>query len=149
MPGAREFGAHGWVGDVPDPTSPETLRASQLDWSEPDLPGHRALLDWYRLLILIRRELPGLHEGGRAWAAREGVVVRRVAGGCALELTLDGSDLDAHEGARPGWPEGVPGDLLAAFPASTGPGVAVRVRSWGRPPDQSPRTFSTAARAVR
>lgn len=126
----REFGAHGWSGEVPDPTSPATLDASRLDWSELDTPRSRTLLSWYRSLIVLREELPGLREGGRAWAAREGVLLRRVVGGCALELTLDGSDLDALGDAPPAWPDGQRGDLLAEFPASDAAGAAVRVWRW-------------------
>ncbi|WP_436777476.1 malto-oligosyltrehalose trehalohydrolase [Yinghuangia sp. YIM S09857] len=51
-----EFAAHGWdAGQVPDPQSPDTVRASRLDWSEPYREPHAALLAWYRELMRLRR----------------------------------------------------------------------------------------------
>lgn len=126
----EEFAAHGWDGDVPDPTSRETLEAPRLDWSERDTPRARTMLAWYRRLIALRGDLPGLRTGGRAWVEREGVVVRRLVGGCALELTLDGSALEDHEGGGPAWPAGRPTDMAASFPACAGAGSAVRVWRW-------------------
>ncbi|WP_436788674.1 malto-oligosyltrehalose trehalohydrolase [Yinghuangia sp. YIM S10712] len=58
-----EFAAHGWdAAQVPDPQSPDTVRASRLDWSEPDREPHAALLAWYRTLIRLRREHPELSD---------------------------------------------------------------------------------------
>ena len=60
----REFAAFGWSpDDVPDPQDPATFERSRLDWSEPGREPHRGLLDWYRLLIELRRKLPELTEG--------------------------------------------------------------------------------------
>jgi maltooligosyltrehalose trehalohydrolase len=57
----REFSRHGWAEqDIPDPMDPATVRRSQLDWSEPDQPGHRDMLALYRALITLRRERPEL-----------------------------------------------------------------------------------------
>jgi len=57
----REFAAHGWdADDVPDPQDPETRLRSVLDWAEREQPRHAALLDWYRTLLRLRRELPDL-----------------------------------------------------------------------------------------
>ncbi|CDR05828.1 malto-oligosyltrehalose trehalohydrolase [Streptomyces iranensis] len=57
----REFAAHGWAaGDVPDPQDPATRLRSCLDWREPEREPHRALLDWYRRLIALRRAEPAL-----------------------------------------------------------------------------------------
>ncbi|GAA4606954.1 malto-oligosyltrehalose trehalohydrolase [Actinoallomurus liliacearum] len=57
----REFADHGWASeDVPDPQDPETYRASILNWSELDEPGHRELYEWYRALIALRRAEPEL-----------------------------------------------------------------------------------------
>lgn len=53
-----EFAAFGWKpDDVPDPQAEESYRRSQLDWAEPDQPEHRAVLDWYRALVGLRRSL--------------------------------------------------------------------------------------------
>lgn len=58
----REFGRHGWSGEVPDPQDPETCRRSVLDWSEPDRPYHRDLLEWHRALLALRRSRPELND---------------------------------------------------------------------------------------
>ena len=68
---AREFGGHGWVDldggevTVPDPQDPATFAASVLDWSEPAQPVHARLLEWYRVLIALRRSVPDLASGDR------------------------------------------------------------------------------------
>jgi maltooligosyltrehalose trehalohydrolase len=57
----REFSAFGWDPQaVPDPQDPATFTRSKLPWHELDTPGHREVLDWYRQLIRLRRERPGL-----------------------------------------------------------------------------------------
>lgn len=56
----REFGDHGWTGEVPDPQAVDTVRRSVLDWAEPGEPRHRELLEWHRTLIALRRRLPEL-----------------------------------------------------------------------------------------
>lgn len=72
---AEEFGSHGWAVmygrddddfTVPDPQSAESLDRSRLDWTEPELPGRRRLLDWYRRLIALRREVGVLGDGDRS-----------------------------------------------------------------------------------
>jgi maltooligosyltrehalose trehalohydrolase len=60
----REFA--GLVDDpntIPDPQDPATFERSKLDWSEPQRPAHRTLLDWHRRLIRFRREHPDLAPG--------------------------------------------------------------------------------------
>ncbi|KIZ14808.1 malto-oligosyltrehalose trehalohydrolase [Streptomyces natalensis] len=59
----REFAAHDWGGtdaDWPDPQDPATRDRCVLDWSEPDVAPHAALLAWHRTLLRLRRELPAL-----------------------------------------------------------------------------------------
>lgn len=56
-----EFARHDWqassLGEtIPDPQDPQTFRRSQLDWSDLDDPEHRAMLDWYRRMIRLRRQ---------------------------------------------------------------------------------------------
>jgi maltooligosyltrehalose trehalohydrolase len=58
-----EFASHGWSGTVPDPQSPDTVRASTLDWDEAGAGEHQRLLQWYRALITARRERPDLRDG--------------------------------------------------------------------------------------
>jgi maltooligosyltrehalose trehalohydrolase len=69
-----EFGSHGWAElygaqdaefVVPDPQDPASFEASRLDWSERDRPEHRRMLDWYRRLIVLRRQVPDLASGDR------------------------------------------------------------------------------------
>ena len=56
-----EFARYGWPADrVPDPQDPATFQRSKLDWDEIGRPEHRALLDWYRDLIALRRARPAL-----------------------------------------------------------------------------------------
>jgi maltooligosyltrehalose trehalohydrolase len=62
----QEFAAFGWDSSaIPDPEDEWTFRRSILDWSEVDRPPHAAILDWYRRLISLRRELPSLRDGSR------------------------------------------------------------------------------------
>ncbi|WP_406093850.1 malto-oligosyltrehalose trehalohydrolase [Kitasatospora purpeofusca] len=57
----REFAEHGWSAEsVPDPQEPATVLRSVLDWTEPRRGPHRALLEWNRTLIRLRREHPEL-----------------------------------------------------------------------------------------
>jgi maltooligosyltrehalose trehalohydrolase len=59
----REFATHGWgENEIPDPQDPETFHRSTLDWSEPDRPGHREILDFYRRLIALRKARPELSD---------------------------------------------------------------------------------------
>ncbi|TMR03482.1 malto-oligosyltrehalose trehalohydrolase [Actinomadura soli] len=58
----REFARHGWTHAVPDPQAVETFRRSVLDWTEPDRPHHRDLLEWHRSLLALRRSWPELND---------------------------------------------------------------------------------------
>ena len=61
-----EFAAFGWTPEqVPDPQDPATFERSRLDWSEPVIEPQPAMLDWYRRLVALRREIPGLRDGRR------------------------------------------------------------------------------------
>ncbi|MDQ3569454.1 MAG: malto-oligosyltrehalose trehalohydrolase [Actinomycetota bacterium] len=64
----RDLASLGWLpGDVADPQDPTTFERSKLDWSEladgNRVSRHRELLDWYRRLIRLRRQLPALSDG--------------------------------------------------------------------------------------
>jgi maltooligosyltrehalose trehalohydrolase len=57
----REFAAFGWRPEqIPDPQARATFLKSKLDWSELDRSPHREVLDWYRSLIRLRREVAAL-----------------------------------------------------------------------------------------
>jgi maltooligosyltrehalose trehalohydrolase len=65
-----EFEQMGWDPEVvPDPQDPATFERSKLDWSELDSDLHAGLLDLYRRLIHLRRELPELTDPAFADAA--------------------------------------------------------------------------------
>jgi maltooligosyltrehalose trehalohydrolase len=56
-----EFAEFGWrAEDVPDPQDISTFERAKLDWAQPAKDGHADLLSWYRRLIDLRREYPGL-----------------------------------------------------------------------------------------
>jgi len=56
-----EFARMGWdPAQVPDPQDPATFERSHLDWSEIGTPPHDRVLDLYRRLAALRRELPDL-----------------------------------------------------------------------------------------
>ncbi len=125
-----EFEKMGWdPAEVPDPQDPETFRSSRLDWDELSHGRHTVVLDCYRRLGRLRRELPQLTDpsfgsvsctvGGRVFTMRRGdllVVVNTGdqpaavdVGGCEGEVlfaTPAGADvrdgvlrLPAHAGA--------------------------------------------------
>lgn len=123
-----EFGGHGWTdlygGDVevPDPQAPTTVETSRLDWSEPERPEHTRLLDWYRTLIALRREVPDLASGDLTATAVEAdpagawLVVRRGA----VHVLVNPSDARATVPV----PGTEPGELLAAWePAEVSTGT--------------------------
>jgi maltooligosyltrehalose trehalohydrolase len=60
----REFSSFGWnPEDVPDPQALETFTRSKLDWNDLTREPHADLLQWYRELIQLRRQLPELTDG--------------------------------------------------------------------------------------
>jgi maltooligosyltrehalose trehalohydrolase len=66
----KEFAAFGWdPSDVPDPQSLATFERSRLRWDELASPEHADLLEWYRRLIAVRRQLPSLRDGDYRAAA--------------------------------------------------------------------------------
>src|SRR5690606_25886666 len=85
----REFSEHGWSGDVPDPQDAGTVRASTLDWDEVAREPHARMLDWYRTLLRLRRELPAL----RDTALGQGEVCREPAGRDGELLTVRRGDV--------------------------------------------------------
>jgi maltooligosyltrehalose trehalohydrolase len=54
----REFSEFKWQAEqVPDPQDRKTFIRSKLRWEEQDEPDRRELLEWYRALLKLRREL--------------------------------------------------------------------------------------------
>ena len=81
-----EFAQHGWGGTVPDPQDPATVEASTVRWAEVDAPGHAEMLAFYRDLLRLRREEPGLHSTplGQGSLTREPVAGEGAADGGEL-----------------------------------------------------------------
>ncbi|PYE15823.1 maltooligosyl trehalose hydrolase [Williamsia limnetica] len=58
-----EFAEHGWdAAEIPDPQDPETFERSKLRWAEIEEAGHARVLDFYRALITLRKEVPELSD---------------------------------------------------------------------------------------
>jgi maltooligosyltrehalose trehalohydrolase len=68
----REFGSHGWdvlyggSVEVPNPQDVATFEASKLDWAEAEEPAGARLLEFYRRLIRLRREVPEIASDDRS-----------------------------------------------------------------------------------
>jgi maltooligosyltrehalose trehalohydrolase len=56
----REFESFHWDEDPPDPQSEATFQRSKLDWDKPGQGRHKAMLDFYRECLRLRRTLPAL-----------------------------------------------------------------------------------------
>lgn len=56
----EEFTQFHLTDAVPDPQDAHTFARSKLDWSERDANPHRDILNWYKSLIKLRRELKDL-----------------------------------------------------------------------------------------
>ena len=87
----QEFATHGWTAEaVPDPQDRQTFVRSRLDWAELDKPEHRAMYDFYRRLIALRKSRPELSDPHLfAVDVRHGdrfLVMRR--GGCLVAANL-------------------------------------------------------------
>jgi maltooligosyltrehalose trehalohydrolase len=63
---SQEFSAFRWQGAVPNPQELRTFERSKLDWSELPQPRHAELLEWYRQLILLRKDRPEMPRESRA-----------------------------------------------------------------------------------
>ncbi len=56
----EEFQSFRWQGEPPDPQSIETFKGSKLNWEKREEGKGRVLLDLYRELLHLRREIPVL-----------------------------------------------------------------------------------------
>ncbi len=111
-----EFGEHGWSAeDVPDPQDPATRERSVLRWDEPGQEPHARVLEWYRTLTRLRREVPELRSDDlrevRVDTAGGALVLHR--GRHRVVVSLGGGD-DVAVG-------GDPVEVLAAFPSGPAP----------------------------
>jgi maltooligosyltrehalose trehalohydrolase len=61
----EEFSAFEWAGQIPDPQSAETFQGCKLNHALKSEGDHRALYNFVRELIRLRRELPAFSRNGR------------------------------------------------------------------------------------
>lgn len=75
----EEFKAFNWKGEPPDPQNVETFLRSKIEWDKRRDGSHRVLLDFYRNLIRLRKEMPVLSnlnkENLDAWGLEDQRVV--------------------------------------------------------------------------
>jgi maltooligosyltrehalose trehalohydrolase len=60
----REFAYFADQGEAPDPQAVETFERSRVDWSLRTQADHARMLEVYRRLLALRRELPGVRDPG-------------------------------------------------------------------------------------
>lgn len=60
-----EFAAFHAEGEAPDPQAEETFNRSKLNWDELNNDDSRKLLDYYKALIALRKQLPALSKPDR------------------------------------------------------------------------------------
>lgn len=79
----EEFEAFHAEGDPPDAQSPETFNDCVLKWHLRTEGKHKVILDFYRKLIQLRREIPALknlsfqHQEVKSWETEKIVSIRR------------------------------------------------------------------------
>ncbi len=56
----KEFASFNWGKEPPDPQNPETFHLSRLNWEKRYTGNGKILLDFYKTLIRIRKEIPAL-----------------------------------------------------------------------------------------
>ena len=69
---SEEFKAFLWKGEPPDPQSVGTFQKSKLQWEKKKTGNHRILLEFYKYLIRLRREMPVLARHDRRRLRAEG-----------------------------------------------------------------------------
>lgn len=57
---SEEFKAFRWKGEPPDPQSIGTFQKSKIQWEKRETANHGILLEFYKYLIRLRREMPVL-----------------------------------------------------------------------------------------
>lgn len=74
----REFSSFEWQGEPPDPQDEATFRRSKIDWGKRQEGYHRALCEFYRTLIHMRKESPVLSSPDKTGLEAEGFEGDRV-----------------------------------------------------------------------
>ncbi|GGB43189.1 malto-oligosyltrehalose trehalohydrolase [Flexivirga endophytica] len=108
---AREFAAHGWATNVPDPQAVSTFESSTLDWAEVAMGVHAELLEWYAALLRLRRDVPALSAVDAPEVRRNGATIRVHRGDHVVLINLGSYDA------------AMPGDVVLAFGAVDGGGT--------------------------
>jgi maltooligosyltrehalose trehalohydrolase len=82
----EEFASFEWAGELPDPQSEKTFADSTLHWEARGTGKHAVMLDYYRELLRLRRDIPALasldneaHDV-KVLADENAIFVRRSAG---------------------------------------------------------------------
>ncbi len=57
---SEEFSSFNWEGDIPDPHAETTFAKSKLDWEKIKTNNHKALLAFYKDIIIKRKTIPAL-----------------------------------------------------------------------------------------
>lgn len=130
---ADEFASFDWSGPVPDPQAEETFARSRPAGS-PSTPSQRALLEWHRTLLAIRRGSPPLGVATRGTFRADslqggaGIVYRRESPGGRSRVVLcfsrSAGTVDLGGGT---WRKAADSaDVRFAGPGTVSPGGAVR-----------------------
>lgn len=99
----EEFARMGWdPADVLDPQDPETFRRSKLDWDERTTGRHAVVLDCYRALARLRRELPQLTDPafGSVSCTVEGRVFTMMRGDLLVVVNVGDEPAEVAVGER-------------------------------------------------
>ena len=56
----NEFKSFRWTGKIPDPQAIETFRKSKIKWESRKSAKHKMLLEFYKCLIKLRKQIPAL-----------------------------------------------------------------------------------------
>lgn len=105
---AAEFARFAWKQPIPDPTAPSTFVTSRLNHTLASAPRHRALREYYRRWLALRRMHPALGARGK-----QQTTAALDPGGDVLTITRAASSGETVHvvanlsGEQRGWPEGV------------------------------------------
>ncbi len=69
----EEFRTFAWQGEPPDPQGIETFVRSKIHWEKRDVGNHKVLLDFYKRLINLRKEINTLAEFSKDSFAAHGL----------------------------------------------------------------------------
>lgn len=75
---AEEFKEFTWRGEPPDPEGVETFEKSKIDWNLRARGRHKVLLDFYKTLIELRREIPAFQVLEREHMEAQGLEEERI-----------------------------------------------------------------------